>query len=250
MNLRIPQSTVLVLLVLCYSCSQQTESIGKEEFDLANSDPAAVELADSIMVAMGGKSNWDKSLYLSWNQSGGRKVKWDRKSNRVRLEDLNDSIIYLLDLDEPINDRVSVKGREILNDDSLEVLLIRGRSTWVKDSYSLLMPFLLKDRGATLVYEGEMKTKAGELCNVIRVTFTNAREKTNDMYLIFAGLKDNLVKQWMLIDIQSSDTVFIHPWDHYRRYKDILLSVGRSEGEGPKEVTIETNIPEKSFTGF
>src|SRR5258708_374162 len=68
-------------------------------FDLANSDQAAIQLADSIMMAMGGRENWDKTRFISWNFYGRRKWVWDKKTNRVRVESIKDSTIYLANLD-------------------------------------------------------------------------------------------------------------------------------------------------------
>ena len=62
------------LLATCFiSCEKDPDNSDREVnapapgFDLADSDPAAVELADSIMVAMGGRKNWDQTRYISWN---------------------------------------------------------------------------------------------------------------------------------------------------------------------------------------
>ena len=66
-----------LLAAVLYACSTKTpeSSISganpaAEGFDMANSDPAAVELADSIMAAMGGRENWDKTRFISWNFFG------------------------------------------------------------------------------------------------------------------------------------------------------------------------------------
>ena len=57
-------------LLFLFSCGgKKSEVINSpaEGFDAANSDPAAIELADSIMIAMGGRENWDKTrLFLEF----------------------------------------------------------------------------------------------------------------------------------------------------------------------------------------
>lgn len=76
------------ILVACLAAGCNRESGEKqvqlynppaEGFDLAHSDPAAVELADSIMAAMGGRKNWDKTRFISWNFFGRRNLVWDRQ---------------------------------------------------------------------------------------------------------------------------------------------------------------------------
>ena len=50
------------------------------------SHPAAIELADSIMVAVGGRKNWDATRFISWNFFWARDLVWDKKEGRVRIE--------------------------------------------------------------------------------------------------------------------------------------------------------------------
>jgi hypothetical protein len=147
MKFRATAALILLVAVLA-SCEMNKQALNPpaEGFDMANSDPRAVELADSIMMAMGGRRNWDKTRYISWNFFGARDLTWDKQDNMVRIESLKDSITYLVDLDK-LQGRVRVKGEEITEPDSLSKMLSKGKSIWINDSYWLLMPFKLKDTG-------------------------------------------------------------------------------------------------------
>jgi hypothetical protein len=219
-----------------------------EGFDQANSDPAAVELADSIMEAMGGWENWNNTRFISWNFFGNRNLVWDKKEERARIESLNDSITYLINL-KTVTGKVWVKGQLITESDSLNKMLHRAKSIWINDSYWLVMPFKLKDSGVTLKYLGEDTLKTGGRCNVLQLTFNNVGDTPQNKYHVYVDLADNLVKQWAYYSNASQDTAsFIRPWDNYKRYGRILLSADRSDGGGPKDVSVANTLDEKIFT--
>ena len=164
-------------------------------FNLADSDPAAVELADSVMAAMGGRENWDKTRYISWNFFGRRNLVWDKWQGRVRIESIPDSTIYLVNLDGPTG-RVQIAGREVTDPDSLRELVSRAKSIWINDSYWLVMPLKLKDSGVTLKYLGEDTTLTGQKANVLELTFDNVGDTPENKYRVYVDMEDNLVKQW------------------------------------------------------
>lgn len=219
-------------------------------FDMAHSDPAAVELADSIMAAMGGRKNWDQTRYISWNFSGRRNLVWDKAEGNVRIESLPDSTIYLVNINT-LKGRVQVKGRELTDPDSLKNMLQRARSIWINDSYWLLMPFKLKDTGVTLKYLGEDTTARGVRCNVLQLTFQNVGDTPQNKYRIYVDMKDNLVKQWAYYKEANQDAPSqVWPWDNYKRYGDILLSADRSDNRGPRSVRIDKSLPASVFETF
>jgi hypothetical protein len=219
-------------------------------FDMAHSDPAAVELADSVMAAIGGRKSWDETRFISWNFFGRRNLVWDKKKGRVRIESIQDSTIYLVDIDD-LTGRVQIKGQEINEPDSLQKLLARGKSIWINDSYWLVMPFKLKDTGVTLKYLGEDTTVSGLRCNVLELTFENVGDTPQNKYRVYVDLKDNLVKQWAYYKDASQDSASqIWPWDNYKQYGDILLSADRSDNKGPRNVRVDEKLPEKLFSAF
>ncbi len=241
---------------LCISCHQDegTRAAGPNPpspgFDMAHSDPAAVELADSIMAAMGGRDNWDKTRFISWNFSGRRELVWDKAKANVRIESGPDSTIYLVNVNT-LKGRVRIKGQELTEPDSLSKMLQRGKSIWINDSYWLLMPFKLKDTGVTLKYLGEDTTATGVRCNVLQLTFKNVGDTPQNKYKVYVGLKDNLVKQWAYYKEASQDSPSqVWPWDNYKRYGNILLSADRSDNRGPRNVRVAKELPASIFTEF
>lgn len=243
---------ILAIILSLSACTKQDKPVGfnpaAEGFDLANSDPAAVELADSIMEAMGGWENWNNTRFISWNFFGNRNLIWDKKDERVRIESLKDSITYLVDL-KTLAGKVWVKGQAITEPDSLNKMLRQGKSIWINDSYWLVMPFKLKDSGVTLKYLGEDTLLSGDRCNVLQLTFNNVGDTPQNKYHVYVDLTDNLVKQWAYYNNAGQDSAnFIRPWDNYKTYGGILLSADRSDGGGPKDVTVHDDIDEKIFS--
>lgn len=243
--------TVAYIFYGCIQSSERTDSVqnpAAEGFDLANSDPAAVELSDSIMAAMGGWENWQSTRFISWNFFDNRNLIWDKKRERVRIESLKDSITYVVDL-KTLKGKVWIKGQELTQSDSLDKMLKKAKSMWINDSYWLVMPFKLKDSGVTLKYLGEDTFKTGGKCNVLQLTFNNVGDTPQNKYYVYVDLTDNLVKQWAYYNDANQDSAnFVRPWDNYKRYGNILLSADRSDGGGPKDVKVDAAMQEKIFS--
>jgi hypothetical protein len=221
-----------------------------EGFDVEHSDPAAIELADSIMKAQGGRKAWDETRFISWNFFGRRNLVWDKQEGRVRIESLPDSTLYLLDMKTGTG-KVRVRGVELTEPDTLGKMLKRAERIWINDSYWLVMPFKLKDSGVTLKYLGEDSLINGSPCNIVQLTFENVGSTPENKYLVYVDRKDNLVKQWAYFELATQDTASsVWPFDNYKQYGKILLSANRSDGKGPKDVKVDDTLPAEIFTEF
>lgn len=255
---------IIISLAVCSTmvfsaCQQQSyENTSKTQganpaapgFDLAHSDPAAVELADSVMAAMGGRANWDNTRFISWNFFGRRNLVWDKWNGDVRIESLPDSTTYLVNINN-LEGRVLVKGQELTEADTLRKMLEKAKSIWINDSYWLVMPFKLKDTGVTLKYLGEDLTQTGVMCNVIELTFNNVGDTPQNKYQVFVDVNDNLVRQWAYFKDAGQDSASqVWPWDNYKTYGKILLSADRSDDKGPRQVRVDEKLPSELFTEF
>lgn len=254
MKLKNVPSVFLLLYALssCTTKSSEDTAVGNPPaagFDLAHSDPAAVELADSVMAAMGGRSAWDNTRFISWTFSGERSIVWDKKNGNVRIESFPDSTIYLLDTNTG-QGRAQVKGEEIKDKNALADLVMKAKHLWSNDSYGLVMPFLLKGENTRLSYLGEDSLANGSACNVLQLTIGSG-EPPPLKYLVYVDRADNLIKQWAYYPNAVIDTTeFVRPWDNYKKYGDILLSADRSDKEGPQNVKVDEDLPAKLFQEF
>lgn len=247
----------ILFVITIWACQQPAqeseEMIGNppaEGFNFEGSDPAAIELADSIMEAMGGRKNWDATRFISWNFFGRRNLVWDKATGRVRIESPNDSTIYLVNV-QTGEGRVQIKGQELTEPDSLTKMIDRAKRIWINDSYWLVMPYKLKDSGVTLTYLGEEMNRNGELCNVLELTFNEVGVTPENKYQVYVGIRDNLVNEWRYFQRAAQDSASaIWPFDNYKKYGNILLSADRSDDRGPKNVSVDSTLPDAVFSEF
>ena len=257
LNLALKQNKAyLLIVILLIACQPQSQEDQAPEaapnpaspgFNVAGSDPKAIDLADSVMKAMGGWTNWDQTRYLAWNFFGRRDLVWDKWTGRVRIEDPNENTVYLMNVNNN-QGTVFKNQRPIQESDSLRLMLEKGKSIWINDSYWLVMPFKLKDSGVTLKYLRADTTQKGVLSYVLGLTFEEVGDTPDNRYEIFVDQSDYLVKQWAYFKQASQDSASrIWPWDNYQQYDGILLSGDRSDGGGPKNVQVFETLPDSVF---
>lgn len=241
-------------IVLSCSPKESTKTLAEqnpacEGFDEIGSDPAAIQLADSIMHAMGGRENWDKTRFISWKFFGRRDLTWDKQTGQVRIESAPDSTIYLVNVNTG-EGKVRIKETIITQPDSLRKLLDKAKSIWINDSYWLVMPFKLKDSGVTIKYMGE-DTVAREKYNSLQLTFNEVGVTPQNKYKLYVGKHDKLIHYWAYYSNASQGAPnFVRPWDNYQKYGNILLSGDRTDGGGPTNVKVDESLPETLFTEF
>ena len=107
--------SVLVLVLMLSNCSEKKvqevepdNNPAAEGFNMSASDPEAVEIADRVMLAMGGRKNWDNTHYVCWEFFGRRHLIWDKWSGDVRIESFRDSIQYILNVNHIITNAINI----------------------------------------------------------------------------------------------------------------------------------------------
>jgi hypothetical protein len=233
---------LLILLLFLPACQSEPEENTQEsnppapDFDSEGSDPRAIELADAVMVAIGGRENWDGTRFIKWNFFGSRQLLWDKMERRVRIESERDSSRYILDLNSG-EGHVWRRGRAEV--DSLDYFLDRARRIWINDSYWLVMPFKLKDSGVTLKYLGEDVSDHGIPSELIEVTFSDVGVTPQNKYKVWIGKESDLVVQWAYFrNADDPDPRIVTPWDDYLKFGDIFLSVSRGPDRAFSEVEV------------
>lgn len=256
--MRLLQLLCCLSAFLCFSCDSQTgdkmaqvNSAGLAEtnpaaegFNSSGSDPQAVEIADEVMEAMGGRTAWDNARYLRWNFFGRRTLLWDKQTGKVRIDVPADSAIYLINANED-GGQVMIGGEEITHPDSLAKYVEDGKKMWVNDSYWLVMPYKLKDSGVTLSYVGEDTIQTGDSADVLELRFESVGFTPQNKYRVYVDKNDRMIKQWAYYSEASLDTPnFITPWTDYQEYGGIQLSGNRGE-RGLSDIGVFDSIPEE-----
>lgn len=258
----------VLFLLFCFGCDElhQPQSVGEskpmnpaaEGFDLEGSDSMAIVIADDLMNAMGGRTAWDQTRYISWTFLSGRKLLWDKQDHRVRIEIPSQEVILLANL-KTGEGRAMSEGEEIIEADSLVSLMEYANSIWINDAYWLVMPYKLKDSGVTLTYAGKDTTETGDQADVLKLTFKEVGDTPNNMYKVWIAEETHLMEQWAFYtNATDPEPGFITPWQNYQSYGDILLSGDRGTRmrDGKEyplaltDIAVMEQVEEAKFTEF
>ncbi len=213
------------------------------------SDAKAIEIADQVMKAMGGRENWDKTRLISWNFFGARTLYWDKATHRARIDYPEDTLQIILHLNK-MEGKVQKNGVEIQDSDSLQNYIQRGKSVWINDSYWLVMPFKMKDSGVTLKYLREDTTQRGEKAHVLQLTFDKVGNTPENKYEVYVDQEKNLVTQWAYYREATQDSAnFVLPWLDYKKHGNILLS-GNRDRRQITDIVVTDSVPETLFDSF
>jgi len=231
-------------LAAAASAASQRDNPPLPGFDLAGSDAKAVQIADEVMKALGGRQAWDQTRYLTWNFFGRRTHVWDKHSGDLRYE--NEDTITLMNLNTR-KGRVWKGGEEIEDPAALDKALYDAESAWINDSYWVFMPYKLKDSGVTLKYLGKGKTEAGDAADVLELTFEAVGRTPQNKYHVFADEGTRLVTQWNYYpDASDPEPAFKIPWLDWERHGRILLSANRGERKH-QDVAVLDSVPDSLF---
>ncbi len=237
---------LFLLGLLVVACTQKEAPVERDQnpaadgFNATGSDPAAIELADSIMHAMGGRKAWDNIRYISWS-TAGRSIIYDKQAERVRIA--QGDTVYLLSAG---TGRVQIKGNEVVEPEALNSLLESIHASWRLDLHNFLLPFILKGNGVTIRYMGE-DSLSGQRFNSLILTF----QQNVDQYKLYVDKHAKLVRYGAYYQHAGDEReTFIRPWDNYQKMESILLSTDRTDGIGPRNVKIDKDLPEALFTEF
>ena len=243
---------ILTSLVVLVSCQQEPslivhENPGASGFNVEASDAQAIEIADNVMQAMGGRKAWDTSRFIQWTFFGRRIHIWDKLEHRARIDVPSDSLTVIFNLKDQTG-RVKSKGVEITHPDSVLNYVGMAYRWWINDSYWLVMPFKLKDSGVTLKYLGESKTTLEKQAELLELTFQEVGVTPDNKYWIYVDPQTKLVTQWDYFP-NYADTIarFQSPWPDYQQYGDLLLSGGQIAGNKLTGIAVSQSVKGAPF---
>jgi len=228
---------------------QAMENAPANGFDITNSSPEAIKLADDVMNAMGGRKNWDNLRGISWNFFGSRKLYWDKWTGDVRIKYLKEDREAIININTD-EGRVMITGEEITHPDSLKKYLKQAKGAWINDSYWLCMPFKLKDTGVTLGYVGSDTTQDGRNAYVLSLKFEDVGVTPENYYQVWVDVETKFVSQWAYYKQESqAEPNFIMPWKDYKDFTGVMLSGNRGERQ-LTEIQKHDGFPETFFKDF
>lgn len=210
------------------SCSTSKNTpLRSASFNLAGSDAIAIDIANQVVDASGGKAAWDETRYVGWNFFGSREHVWDKQTGDVSIKSLRSPVEINMNILTKTG-RVWLDGQETNQVDSLSKYLQKGYEWWVNDSYWLVLPFKLQDSGVTLKYLGDSQTQEKKIADVIELTFENVGVTPQNKYHIYVDKTSRHIVQWDFYTKASDEEPrFQIPWKDYKKYGQIYLSGDR-----------------------
>lgn len=245
--------TTLTTLVVCTLFAAAGAALQAAEpnppaagFDLRGSDPQAIEIADRVMVELGGRQAWDETRFLTWSFFGRRRHLWDKQTGDIRIEGVDRETerpyLILMNLFDK-RGRAWKGGAPVTDPDELAEMLEYGESVWINDSYWMFMPFKLKDSGVTLKYLGTGQMLDGRPAEVLQLTFEAVGRTPQNKYKVYVAADSGLVEQWdYFADATDTEPKFSSPWHNWQRYGRILLSDNRGE-RGHTDIAVLDALP-------
>lgn len=239
------------------------QSTNDRGFDISKSDARAIQIVDEMWEAMGGKDNWDQARYLSYHwiveREGTSLVDhrhdWDRYTNRYRLEGTNrqgEHFVALFNTQTREGD-VYLEGTKLPEDTTKTKMLEGAYSSFINDSYWLIMPYKLNDPGVILTYEGEREGE-GTVYDVIKVTFENVGLTPGDTYWAFIDKTDRLMHKWeyVLQSYPADRKPSASSWKDWQTFGGIKLAMNKEFEGRPiriyfKQVVVSPSVDEEIF---
>jgi hypothetical protein len=178
-------------------------------FDRAGSDPRALEIADRVIAAAGGRDRWAAAKQIRWSESivteaGKPPLKlehaWDRWNGRhyLRLHAPAGDVVVLRSLYDGGGSAYAQAGGPMqkLTREQTEHALADARLRWEFDSSLLLIPFLLEAPGVKLTLIGERPGQGDEpAMDEIKVAF-DPKDKTRSLiYFVLVDRNTGLISR-------------------------------------------------------
>jgi hypothetical protein len=220
-------------------------------FDLAGSDPRAIEIADQVMEKMGGRAAWDATRHITWNFFGRRRHVWDKQTGDLRVEgtdrESGQPYVILMNLRSK-RGRAWKGGQEVTDPAALAKMLDLGEAAWINDSYWMFMPYKLKDTGVTLRYLGEADMQDGRSADVLQLTFEGVGRTPENRYRVYVARDSGLVEQFdYFAKAEDAEPALSAPWHGWKRYGRILLCDDHGERKHTG-IAVFDELPESIYT--
>jgi len=221
----------------------------------AASDPAAVQKAERLLDALGGRQAFAATRFIRFNFFGFRTHHWDRWTGRYRLEGKNragQSYVVLFSTGTK-DGRAWREGAELDGEDKAK-LLEMAYGAFINDTYWLLMPYKLLDPGVTLS-DGGQEVIDGTAYDVVRLHFDHVGLTPGDTYWAYLNPASGLMERWAyhLEDWPADRPKTQWQWLDWKRYGSILLSSRRRDPASKREavlsdIAVFDSLPDTVFT--
>lgn len=179
-------------------------------------DPQAVEVAQTMMKAMGGQPAWDAAHFVRFDFKvtvsgkvvGNNAHLWDRKDGRYRFETVQKDgkrrvVLFTIATYESSKQGEAFVDGVRLTGDAAQKAVDAAYASYINDSWWLSMPWKWLATGVNLKYLGPKKHGA-ENFDVVELTFNHVGLTPGDMYHAYVSKASHLMTYWEYT-LQSGD---------------------------------------------
>ena len=252
-----PAATMRRLTILLALVSA-TGACAPAQTNTTDSDAKAMEIADRVMTALGGKSRWDRLAGLSWTFEAavgdtmrpGRRHQWDKRTGWHRVEGTNRQGQRYVMI-EKLGDTEGMAwmdGQPIAGD-SLEKLKARAHSLWTNDTYWMLMPYKLRDPGCRLKYDGEAR-EDGKVYDRLALSFAGVGETPGDHYWVFVNRANDRIEKWEYVLQDQQPPPEVWTWEGWEEHGGLWFPTVHRQGETTiytRAIEVTDGFPDSTF---
>jgi hypothetical protein len=248
--MRLFKRTFLISLLLSFAVASFFQMLTQER--PTSVDSQALQIADRLMKALGGKENWERARYLRFNFVVERKGKvvgdfkhlWDRYTGRYRVQGPTDGGGFYTVLFQDVNSKkgeVFLNAKRVADEKERLKFLDMGYERFINDTYWLLMPYKWRDPGVNLKYEGTSRGAEGQVWDKVLLTFGNVGLTPKDRYWAFVNQKTGMMDKWEFILQGQKGPPSVFDWIHWQDFEGIKLCTEMKSQKEPLRILF-TNV--------
>ncbi len=202
--------STITLAVLCLLAPAAGYGAGEKR------DPQAVQLAQTMMKAMGGETAWGAAHFVRFNfivtvngkVVGNNAHLWDRKDGRYRFETVEKDgkrrvVLFTIAEYESSKKGEAFENGARLTGEAAQKAIEAAYASYINDTWWLSMPWKWLATGVNLKYLGP-KRRGAENFDVVELTFNHVGLTPGDMYHAYVAKTSHLMTYWEYT-LQSGD---------------------------------------------
>jgi hypothetical protein len=197
----------------------------------AESEPAAVAIAERALESLGGSDAWRATRFLRFDwavERGGEQVVrrahfWDKWTGDYRLEaptGEGETFVVAMNIGSR-EGRAWVGGVE-LEGEALAKRLEEAFGAWTNDTYWLLAPYKLLDPGVSLKLAGQ-ESEGGKTWDRLELGFDGVGLTPKDRYWMWVNRDTGLVDRWDYVLKGGDEPPTSWSWEGWADHGSIKL---------------------------
>ncbi len=125
----------------------------------------------------------------------------------------------------------ATRGATALTGADLAAALEKAWQMWVNDTYWLLMPYKLRDKGVHLAWDGE-GSAGGKTYDKVKVTFDKVGLTPGDTYWAWIARDTSLMERWSFVLEGQQPPPSEFEWKDWKAYGPLWLSDRKQSADG------------------